>query len=445
MSYFIVFTLHYFCSNPDRTTKPIFTIMDTKKQTIDELITVFSTYLRSIHRCEATIRRYHLKWKKVKTFMESHQIPFYSKQVEKAYLQSVLGDFDYHGLDKKSKQIVNAIEALCEFGQAGRMMMGQRKHHPKVFPGAASPQIHSFLDYKKQILKLSDTTLGAYTFFLYDFNVYLNSNRISLEELRPSQLLAYIQELYPGKPANKYRALNILRSFFKYLFEQGLLVVDYSPIIPKNNYKQQPKLPSTFTDEEIGALLAAVDRGSPKGKRDYAILLLATRLGLRAGDVCGLTFANLDWEGNTIELTQQKTQKALQLPLLAEVGNAIVDYLKHGRPVSDDPHCFLHQKGPYERLHTADLGNLVRKYMRLAKINYSNRRHGPHSLRHSLASALLREKASLPVISQTLGHSTIESTLQYLRIDKDALKQCALEVPLLSTCFYEQKGGYDHD
>lgn len=411
--------------------------MDAKEQTIDALITAFSTYLRSIHRSEGTIKRYHLKWIKVKAFMEDHQIPFYGQQVERAYLRSVLGDFDYHQLDQKSRQLVNTTEALYEFQVAGRMMMGKRKHHPKEFSGSAAPEIKLFLDFKRHIQKLSNSSLGAYTYFLYDFNVYLNCHKIHLEELKPSQLLAYIQQLHPGKPANQYVAFNILKNFFKYLAEQHLLPVDYSGIIPKNNYKQQPKLPSTFTDEEIRDLLAAVDRGSPRGKRDYAILLLATRLGLRACDICGLTFANINWEDNRIELTQQKTQKSLQLPLLAEVGNAIIDYLKRGRPVSDDPHCFLHLQGPYERIHTADLGNLVRKYMTLAKINCSNRRHGPHSLRHSLASALLREKVSLPIISETLGHSTIQSTLEYLRIDKDALKQCALEVPLLSISFYD--------
>lgn len=250
-----------------------------------------------------------------------------------------------------------------------------------------------------------------------------------------------MEQLNPDQAASKYVALNIIKNFFVFLFDQQILHIDFSRIIPKNNYKNQPKLPSTFTDEEIESLLKIIDRGSPRGKRDYSILLLATRLGLRASDICELTFDNILWERNAIILNQFKTKRKLELPLLPEVGNAIVDYLKHGRPVTDDNHCFIHVYGPYERMHSHDIGNMVRKYMTQAKINYSNRKHGSHCLRHSLASALLKEKVPLPVISEVLGHSSMESTMDYLRVDINALKKCALEVPPLHTFFYEQKGG----
>ncbi|MFV1976903.1 MAG: site-specific integrase, partial [Candidatus Scalindua sp.] len=206
-----------------------------------------------------------------------------------------------------------------------------------------------------------------------------------------------------------------------------------------------PKLPSTFTDGEINALLKAVDRGSPKGKRDYAILLLAIKLGLRASDICELKFENIIWERNLITINQYKTGKTLELPLLPEIGNAIIDYLKHGRPVSQDSNCFIHVQSPYDRIHTSDLGNLVRRYITLAGINYSNRKHGPHAFRHCFASALLKEKVPLPVISEALGHKNMASTMFYLRIDINPLRKCALEVPPVPSSFYEQEGGYFHE
>lgn len=412
--------------------------MNSKKQTIDALMDAFSNYLRSIHRSEGTIKRYRIKWKKVKGYMEDHHLKFYSQKVEKAYLRTVLGAYDYHQLDKKSRDLVNTIEALYQYQTSGRIMMGARKHPPKAFRGSASSSIKAFIAYRQQILKLSESTIGSYIFHLYAFCSYLNHHKIPLKTIKASQILVYIAQMNPHKPANRHVGLNILKNFFKYLYEEHILVVDYSGIIPKDNYKNQPKLPSTFTNAEITALLKAVDRGNPRGKRDYAILLLAIRLGLRASDICGLTFDNIHWESNIISLTQRKTQGVVQLPLLPEVGNAIVDYLKHGRPMSDDNHCFIHVQGPYEGIHPSDLGNLVHKYMTLAKINYANRKHGPHSLRHSFASALLREKIPLPIISEALGHTTMASTMEYLRIDMEALKQCALEVPLLSMDFYDR-------
>ena len=405
----------------------------------------FSAYARSIHRSEGTIRRYCHQWQKIKDFMSSKKILHYDANTEKGYLAFKLGNYDYHQLDQHGKLIVNTTETLAEFQRTGRINMGARKHHPKVFDGHVGCKIKDFIDYRERTLNLSAITVQSYRFHLYPFCCYINSKGLNISVIKASELMTYIQQMSPSTPANKHVALNILRCFFKYLYEQQILSVDYSRIIPKDNYKNQPKLPSTFTDGEINALLNAVDRGNPRGKRDYAILLLATQLGLRASDISELKFDNIIWDRNTITLNQHKTGKALELPLLPELGNAIVDYLKYGRPVTNDSHCFVHVQGPYDRIHTSDIGNLVRKYITLAKINYLNRKHGPHALRHSFASALLKENISLPVISEALGHSILASTMEYLRIDINTLQKCALEVPSLNCSFYEQKGGYYHD
>ena len=209
--------------------------------------------------------------------------------------------------------------------------------------------------------------------------------------------------------------------------------------IIKSNPKIQQEL--KLTDEEIEAILKAVDRGSPKGKLDYAIILLATKLGLRASDICGLKFENLLWERNIITFDQIKTGKAIELPLLPEIGNAIINYLKHGRPVSEESHCFLQVQSPYNRIRPYDIGTLVRKHITLAKINFDNRKHGPHALRHSFASAMLKENVPLPVISEALGHRTLESSMYYLRIDLNSLRKCALAVPPVPSSFYKQIGG----
>jgi site-specific recombinase XerD len=264
-------------------------------------------------------------------------------------------------------------------------------------------------------------------------------------DIKASEILSYIEQMDPNAPANKHLALNILKIFFRYLHEHQILSVDYSRIIPKDNYTKQPKLPSTFTEEEINALLGAVDRGNPRGKRDYAILLLATKLGLRASDICELKFENLNWECNVITINQCKTGKKLELPLLPEIGNAIIDYLRHGRPVSQWSYCFLKKIPPYDRIQTSDLGNLVRKYFTLAGIDCSKRRHGPHALRHCFASTLLKAKAPLPVISEALGHKSLASSMFYLRIDITSLRKCALEVPSVPSSFYKKKGGYSHE
>jgi len=420
-------------------------VMENKKQTIDNLMNAMFGYMRDIHRCEGTISRYRRKWQKIKDFMLENNIKYYDTDVEHAYLSSVLGKFDYHQLNRKEKDLVNIIEVLSEFQKTGRILMGQRKHKPKVFKGEIGRIITNFINYRGCALKLSQNTTQSYVFHLYPLNCYMINEGISeIGNIKASDILSYIEQMDPRTSANKHVSLNILKIFFRYLHEHRIISVDYSRIIPKDNYTNQPKLPSTFTDEEIDALLKAVDRGSPRGKRDYAILLLATKLGLRASDICELRFENINWENNVLTINQYKTGKTLELPLLPEIGNAIIDYLKHGRPVTQENHCFVHVQAPYHRIHTSDLGNMVRKYITIARIDCSNRKHGPHALRHSFASALLKTKAPLPVISEALGHKSLVSTMSYLRIDIDSLRKCTLEVPKIPSAFYEQKGGYFH-
>jgi len=188
----------------------------------------------------------------------------------------------------------------------------------------------------------------------------------------------------------------------------------------------------------------AVDRSSPKGKRDYAILLLAARLGLRTSDVCGLKFREIDWEHNRISIIQEKTGEPLDLPLLPEVGEAVIDYIKYGRPVSVLPYIFLNVNSPYDRLNRSTLHSIVCQYMRRAGITFEKERHhGPHALRHSLAALLLEKKTPLPVISEVLGHRNTESTRYYLRIDINSMKQCMLDVPSVDPHFYGKGGEAD--
>ncbi len=142
-----------------------------------------------------------------------------------------------------------------------------------------------------------------------------------------------------------------------------------------------------------------------------------------------------------IVLTQYKTKEKVELPLTPEVGAAIIDYIKHGRPQKDHSHIFLNGISPFEPVGSALINIVVRQAFRRAKVDTTTRKHGPHSLRHSLASLLLKEKVILPVITGILGHKNSESTKDYLRVDIENLKHCALDVPPVSISFYNQKGG----
>jgi integrase len=172
---------------------------------------------------------------------------------------------------------------------------------------------------------------------------------------------------------------------------------------------------------------------------------LAARLGLRASDIANLKFENILWEQSSIHLTQFKTGKKIELPLLSEIGNSLIDYLKYSRPKSDNQFVFLCAHSPFNSINTSVITRIVQNTFVKTGINTKGRRHGPHALRHSLAGRLLEKQITLPVISEVLGHENTESTRFYLRIDLTSLRRCVLEVPTVSQDFYFQKGGYFYE
>lgn len=417
--------------------------MELKKQTIDELTESFHHYLRSIRRSEGTIRKYLIAWEKLKTYMASRKLKIYTPRIGEAFLVSELGPYKYEELPLNKQHFVSKIEALLDFQTTGKVILGMRRKPPKQFSGAVGKTMQAFIDFRERLYSLSPITRTNYDIYLHSLLCFLNDRGIrSVSKITQSELLQFITQLDPSKPAARHVAIYIVRNYVRHLYENGLVSKDYSRTIPSDNYKQQAQLPSTFSKEEIERFLSAIDRGNPKGKRDYAMFLLALKLGFRSSDVANLKFENISWRTNEFTFDQKKTGKSITLPILPEVGNAIIDYLKYGRPQSSERHCFLQLVYPYNKLSPHDMANAVQFYLKRSGIDLCNRKHGPHALRHTFASGLLHEATPLPVISEALGHTTSMSTMFYLRIDTSSLKVCALEVPPISFCFYKQKGGY---
>jgi site-specific recombinase XerD len=375
--------------------------------------------------------------------MTSRRLKIYNAKIGEAFLVSELGKYKYENLPTNKKHFVSKIEALVDFQKTGRVLLGQRMKPPRQFIGAIGKTMKYFMDFRARFYNLSKATICNYEIYLHSFLCFLNCKGIlTVCKIELPDILQFVNQLNPSKPAARHVALSILRNYFKYLYEKELVSADYSKKIPSDNFKQQSQLPSTFSKDEIDQFVKAIDRASPKGKRDYAIFLLAIKLGMRASDITSLKFENISWNTDEFVFEQQKTGKSMTLPILPEVGNAIIDYLKYGRPVSNESHCFLQVVSPYNKMVPHDVGNCVRFYLKRTGINVRNRKHGSHALRHSFAAGLLKEGTPLPIISEALGHSTSMSTMFYLRIDVSSLQQCILEVPEVPFSFYEQKGGY---
>jgi len=414
-------------------------------QTFDALTSDFRAYLEQIHRKEGTIARYAHLWGRIKKFMDSHEIPFYDKKVGEAYLYYLLGGFTYSTISKYHQVIVNSIEALSEFQDTGTILMGRRRKPPIILDGPVGATMESYITYKKSIHQISNITSKNYRFYLYDLLAFLDNHHLTTTyQITPADILMFANTIRFKNLATKHAVLLIIKGYLRYLHHHQLTQTDLSMAIPRDNYKNQAHLPSTFSKKEIKVLLESIDRGNPRGRRDYAILLLATKLGLRASDLAGLKFEHILWEQHKITFQQMKTKRSIILPLLPEIGNAIIDYLQNGRPHSEDNHCFLQLISPYRPINKNSIGNIVKYHLSISGINCKDRKHGTHALRHSLAGNLLNNKTPIPVISEVLGHASSETTMYYLRIDLSSLKQCALDVPVISSSFYDWKGEQSH-
>lgn len=287
-------------------------------------------------------------------------------------------------------------------------------------------------------MRRSKLTLSEHQRMLSYFIEHLSLKSVfRVAEINEEHVLAFLASSQNCKD----KFLNTMRLFCRYLYQQNLLARDIEYVIGRNNLPVREKLPSVYDAGEVKQIEGAVDRSGPEGRRDYAMLLLASRLGLRSSDIAGLGFANLDWDNNTVRLEQYKTKREVELPLLADVGDAIIDYLKYGRPRSHSQNVFLSACAPYRPVNRMIINGAISRIIKSSKVDIQGRRFGPHAMRHTLASRLLGNGVPLPVISETLGHTSTQTTMNYLRIDINSLRCCALDVPMVPQGFYDQEGG----
>jgi integrase len=258
------------------------------------------------------------------------------------------------------------------------------------------------------------------------------SGIMSLQELSSIHIIGFMKWLSAtGQLPTMKGVASSLRLLTDHLYHEGVNHQNLSCFVPKVKVKPDG-IPSVYTPDEIQAMLENFNHSNPVDIRNYAMVLLAVRLGIRASDICSLRFENLNWQNSTIEFTVQKTGKNAVLPLTGEIGNAIIDYLRFSRPVTDDKHIFIRLEKPYRELLPPSLHSIVTQAMRNAGIKIQpGKHHGPHALRASLASEMLSQNTPLPVISETLAHTCTDTTRIYLKIDINHLRALSLDVPPL--------------
>ncbi|MGV8091478.1 MAG: tyrosine-type recombinase/integrase [Mangrovibacterium sp.] len=396
----------------------------------------------NLHRTDGTLESYTWKWNRLKRFMKTNNLQYLTPDICDNFLLSTFGSKEWDSLESEDKKFVSSILLLKNFLISGRIIP---RKAPIKLDGEIGKLMMQYIS-SRSAERLSEHTIYNHKQILSRFFDFLISENItSVNAISNVHIIKYLNSISPKYRSVASISIHILRRFFHYLYQQKLINTDLAAFIPRDNYKKQPRLPSTYTCEEIRKVLSTVDRSTAAGKRNYSILLLAALLGLRASDIANLKFENISWENSVIRIIQYKTDKEMELPLLPEVGNAIIEYLRYGRPKSELPYVFLLANAPFTRISQSVVTQIAKKGFLQANIIISNKHHGSHALRHSLATLLLQENVKLPVISEVLGHDNTASTSYYLRVDLQSLRKCTLDVPPVCEKFYEQKGRYFYE
>lgn len=257
------------------------------------------------------------------------------------------------------------------------------------------------------------------------------SNRQKLAHITISDIDKY-QMCQPSSQRRvtlKRRATD-LRCFLRFLYATGQIVRDLAASVISPTVYAFENIPSALRPEEVVAILKAARKDhSPRGRRDYAILMLLATYGLRAGEVTSLRLSNIDWRNERLRIRHSKTGGHLELPLFPWVGNAILDYLQKGRPKTEAREVFIRTCAPYRRLRNGSvLHRILHKRLVAAGVSPQGKR-GPHAFRHAIAVSMLRAAVPAKEIGDVLGHRSAASTTPYLKLATEDLRRVALEIP----------------
>lgn len=276
---------------------------------------------------------------------------------------------------------------------------------------------------------LAPTTLANYLPIVRRFLVSrFGSKTLRLEALRSHDVSAFILHQLGGwAPTRVQLACTALRSFLGHLFQTGQLVTNLAAAVPTVACRLRGGLPQFLEPSQVERLLRHCDRCCAAGLRDYAMLVLLARLGLRAGEVVQLSLEDINWEAGELRV-RGKSARIERLPLPADVGRALAGYLQRGRPRCGSRRVFLRAKAPQQGFSSSSaVDAIVDRALSRAHLHPPHR--GAHVLRHSLATRLLRGGASLTQIGQILRHQTLQSTEIYAKVDLVALRKLAQPWP----------------
>ena len=397
---------------------------------VSELVSGLDAELVRLGYKDSTMVWYRGCWRRVERFFASGGVQEFSLDVAMAWVDEACGGF----FDKEQAGTLKATDVylfraaamLDDFAVRGAVLRRYSRSMGKLTVDQAV--VVSRFQAWLQAAGCAVSTVRAYGTVAGEFLAFTGA-RGGLAGLDAGVIGAFVATLAGYQAKTVEHKLCAVRSLLRFAAGEGLIEGAVLEAVPAAKSSRQARIPSVWDPAEVTKILQAIDRGNPCGKRDYAIIVLVTRLGLRGIDVKRLEFADLDWPGNRLSVVQAKTGRRVQLPLLKDVGWALIDYVQHGRPACDCPQVFVRHTAPIGAFSDQDhLHQILIKHARAAHVPLGEeRRHGMHSLRHTLATRLLEDGTPVEQIADILGHQSVASTGVYLKSSLSLLAACALD------------------
>lgn len=321
-------------------------------------------------------------------------------------------------LAKEARSPVNQMLKLALPEHQG----GGRHCKPEPFQVEAP----GFFGYLREERGLKAASIYHYQHYLNRFAAFLGRNGVtSLSQISAATLAAFVVDSAPALVPNSRRGLcATMKVFLRYCHRERILTQDLSAAVEMPQAFRMAELPRSIGWEDVRHMLEAVDRRSPLGRRDYAILLLLVTYGLRGHEVASLTLDDLDWPRDRLRVPERKAGHWTVYPLASVVGEAVLDYLQHGRPTTADRHLFLRAVAPKAPLGAGAISQTAAWYLRKAGITV--RRAGAHTLRHTCVQRLVDAELSFKAIGDYVGHRSPSSTQVYAKVATEALREVAM-------------------
>lgn len=400
-----------------------------QEKTIDVLVQDAIQYIIIHSYSVSSIYHYSRIWRKLLKYSHEQQAKYYSMELGFKFYRQFVGLNPDDKLDKLNSHILRPLKVLNDLALGNEV---KRKYISKE-PFVPESFINTLLEYKKHLLakgqkkRTVETKLSRIRVFLR----FLGFHGVRLEDVDFKIIEGFYLFLSTEYATNARSNIQFsLRDYLSFIEKINTCKKGTSKLITTIYSNKHERLPSTYSITEINWILAAVDRTTKYGKRDYAILLLSAQLGIRSSDICSLKLCGMHLDERCITFQQEKTGRMENLPITELMAYALADYIKNARPTTVSDLLFVHMYSNCESGYTgSNLYHIINKYMKEAGINTDGKRHGMHSLRHSLSSNLLKDGTPLPVISGILGHSSTEITMRYLWMNTEQLRKLSLEVP----------------